>query len=184
MYCVPVTTNYVSLPVSYVPAYSTALDRALLEESNSRLSDDLSRTRRELVDLREEVSDLRLEKDLCPLCSRRVIIPSSYVCDVTCLICYPRPYSRLADNLRYRTASSVHYCSLCHDYVMDLTYPISSSLALTIVEEEDKLSDYLSRQLELYRLRNPRIPEYRPIWVPTAYKSDYPYRRWVTRRLY
>lgn len=184
MYYVPVTTDYVRLPTTYVPIYPTALDRALIEQSNSRLSNDLFRVRKELAELREELTELRLEQDTCPLCLASLTTTRTYICDTSCSICYPYLNRRTLDDSSYRTSPTVHYCSICHDYVMDLTYPPPYSCTEYIKEKEDKLTEYLSRQLELYRLRYGRATSARSTWIPTAYKNDYPYRRWVTRRSY
>ncbi|UJR32311.1 hypothetical protein I4U23_019775 [Adineta vaga] len=187
MYYVPVTDSYWRSPVSYVPIYSTAAttNRILVEDSNARLNNDLTRVQRELADLREELQDLRLEKETCRLCSSTV---DSSQCDVDCSICY----SRTRRPSYSRPVSPVHYCSICHDYVVDQISispspsprPTSRRPPKKVAYEEDKLSEYLSRQLDLQRLRQRRIPEERPVWIPTAYKHDYPHRRWATRQSY
>ncbi|CAF2529492.1 unnamed protein product [Rotaria sp. Silwood2] len=188
MFYVPVTDSYVRLPVTYVPVYSTSIDRTLSEYSSSRLNNDLSEVKKELAELREELSDLRLEKETCPICSSTVSTTRSVQCDENCSICYPRIRSREREENYFRTSSPVHYCSICHDYVIDEAFPSPSPRPYTRtiktkkVEEQDKLSEYLSRQLEMQRLRQRYIPEQRPVWIPTAYKQGYPHRRWVTRQ--
>ncbi|CAF3338076.1 unnamed protein product [Rotaria socialis] len=192
MYYVPVTQSYASLPVTYVPVYSTTINRA---------ANDLSEVKRELADLRGELSNLRLEKETCPICSStssitrtihcdetcRLCAPTTQVieCDGTCSICYPRVPSRERIVTYSRSPSPVHYCSLCDDYVIDQAYPPPSprphKRIVKKVKQQDKLSEYLSRQLDLHRLQHRYIPEQRPVWIPTAYKHDYPHRRWVTR---
>lgn len=172
MYYVPVTDNYYKLPTAYVPVYTSSIDRRLNDDHNDRLKNDLNRVQRDLASLRNELNDLRLENRSCRICS--VSIPK-IECDETCSICYPRTstYSR--------PSSPVHYCSICHDYVVDREYPPLRTTRRYSVEENDKLSEYLSRQLDQQRLRLRYIPQERPIWIPTAYKHDYPYRRWTTR---
>lgn len=186
MYYVPVTNTYYELPTTgYIPVYSTSTSRLFTEDSSSKLNNDLSKVKRELAELRDELSDLRLEKEICRLClsssSKRTI-----ECDESCSICYPCIRER--EENYSRVSSPIHYCSICHDYVIDQEYPPPSPCSYrrittkTIeIEKEDKLSEYLSRQLDLQRLRQRYIPEERPIWIPTAYKHDYPNRRWVTR---
>jgi hypothetical protein len=157
MYYVPVTANYWRLPVNYVPVYSTLINRIATEDSNAKLNNDLTNVQKQLAELREELYDLRLEKETCRLCSATI------QCDEDCLICYPRIRDR--EENYSRATSPVHYCSICQDYVID-----------------QELSEYLSRQLDLHRLRHRYIPEPRPVWIPTAYKHDYPHRRWATRQ--
>ncbi|CAF1226696.1 unnamed protein product [Adineta ricciae] len=186
MYYVPVTDTYYRVPVSHVPIYPTVTTtRLLVDDSNAKLNNDLTRVQKELADLREELADLRLEKDItCRLCSSRI---ESTPCDLDCIICYP-PTRRLSYS---RSPSPVHYCSICHDYVTDETYvsppslrPSSTRPKKKLRYEEDRLSEYLSRQLDLQRLRGRPIPEELPVWIPTAYKQDYPHRRWATRQSY
>jgi hypothetical protein len=187
MFYVPVTDNYYRLPATntYIPVYSTSTDRISSEDTNSKLNNDLSRVKRELADLREELRDLRLEKETCRICSSSI---RSIECDETCSICYPRIRRREREENYSRTSSPIHYCSICHDYVIDEEYPPSSPRSYTTTTkkrnpiEEDKLSEYLSRQIDLQRLRHRYIPEERPVWIPTAYKNDYPNRRWITRQ--
>lgn len=192
MYYVPVTTTNTTScyrsPTGYIPVYTTSC-----ESSNSYvLNNDLSRVKKELAEIREELSDLRFEKQTCRLCSSASASASSKrtkSCDETCSICYPRKYER--EENYYRSSSPIHYCSICHDYVIDQEYPppppvspCSSrkySVQIDYTEKEDKLSEYLSRQLDLQRLRQRYIPQQRPVWIPTAYKHDYPNRRWATR---
>jgi hypothetical protein len=182
MFYVPVTDNYYRLPPTnaYIPVYSTSVNRISSEDTNSKLNNDLSRVQRELADLREELKDLRLEKETCRICSASI---RSIECDETCSICYPRIRHREIEENYSRTSSPVHYCSICHDYVIDQDYPPSCTppTKKRNAIEDDKLSEYLSRQLDLQRLRYRYIPEERPVWIPTAYKNDYPNRRWVTR---
>jgi hypothetical protein len=198
MFYVPVTDTYCRLPITYVPVYSTTIDRTSNENSSSKLNYDVSKVKRELEELREELDDLRLEKESCRLCSPKTRIircddtcrlcsptTRSIQCDETCSICYPRIRER--EETYSRSPSPVHYCSICRDYVIDETVSRSSPRPYkTIIKKkddvnEDKLSEYLSRQLDLERLRPRYIPEERPIWIPTAYKHDYPHRRWATR---
>lgn len=187
MYYVPATDTYCRLPASYVPVYSTPVTRISWDDSNVKLTNDLTRVQSELAELRQELNGLRLEKETCRLCSSTI---QSYQCDTDCSICYPCIRER--EENYSRASSPVHYCSICHDYVIDQEYPpLSPSprpysrIAKKKPEYyDDKLSEYLYRQLELQRLRHRYIPEERPIWIPTAYKHDYPYRRWVTRQSY
>lgn len=186
MYYVPVTDNYYRLPTAYIPVYTTSTNVNSSEDTKFKLNNDLSRVKRDLADLREELNDLRLEKETCRLCS---LPRRSIECDETCTICYPRTRLREREEKYSRPSSPIHYCTICHDYVVDEEYPPLSprstkKITKTTyeVEEEDRLSEYLSRQLDLQRLRYRYIPEERPIWIPTAYKHDYPHRRWVTRQ--
>ena len=179
MYYVPATTNFWQPPVTYVPVYSTAADRTYTD--TAKVNEDLSRVRKELVELREELSDLRSDKSNCSICStarRR----SSYS-EVKNSTYYPCP--RPIQDAYYHPSSPIHYCSICHDYVIDDDNPprsYSSFPRRTRLVEDDKLSEYLARQIDLQRLRHRYIPpEHRPIWIPTGYKNDYPHRRWVTR---
>ena len=168
MYYVPVTDNYYRIPSSYIP----------VDDTNSKLN----KVQKELAELREELNDLRLEKETCRLCSP----PTRTIqCDETCSICYSRPREEYSPS---RKPSPVHYCSICHDYVIDQTYPppplsppSHKKKTKKKVEYDDKLSEYLSRQIDLQRLQPRYIPEERPVWIPTAYKHDYPHRRWATR---
>ncbi len=184
MFYVPVTENYYRLPTAYIPVYSTSTARLLSEDSNFKLNNDLSRVQKELSELREELNDLRLEKETCRICSSR---RRSIQCDEYCSICNPRIRIQEREENYSRTPSPVHYCSICHDYVIDQAYPPPSPRPYrSIIKkkdevEEDKLSEYLSRQLDLQRLCHRYIPQERPIWIPTAYKHDYPHRRWITR---
>lgn len=181
MYYVPVTDNYYSLPTAYIPVYTTENDRRVIDDPNTRLKDELNRVQRDLTNLREELSDLRLENRSCRICSSS---NRTNLCDETCLICYPRIRLREQEENYSRSSSPVHYCSICHDYVIAREYPPPPSPQLTrryVIEESDKLSEYLSRQMDLRRLRQGYIPKEKPIWIPTAYKHDYPNRRWVTR---
>ncbi len=181
MFYVPVTANYWRLPVNYFPVYSTLTNRIATEDSNVKLNNDLTNVQKQLAELREELYDLRLEKDTCRLCSATI---QSNQCDEDCSICYPR----IREENYSRATSPVHYCSICHDYVIDQEYPPPSPRSYRTVTKkkphivEDKLSEYLSRQLDLHRLRHRYIPEPRPVWIPTAYKHDYPHRRWATRQ--
>ncbi|CAF1052786.1 unnamed protein product [Rotaria sp. Silwood1] len=190
MFYVPATDSYLRLPVSYVPVYSTTLDQTLSENSNLKLNNDIYQVKKELAELREELSDLRLEKETCPICSSTVSTKRPIQCDESCTICYPRIRNQERDDNYFRTSSPIHYCSICHDYVIDETYsrisprPSQRTTKTKKIEEQDKLSEYLSRQLEIQRLRQSYIPEQRPVWIPTAYKQDYPHRRWVTRQLH
>jgi hypothetical protein len=183
MFYVPVTDNYHRLPTSYIPVYSTSIDR----DTNFKLNNDLNEVQKELAYLREELNDLRSEKETCLICSsRRRSIP----CDENCSICYPHTRRIREREENYsRTSSPVHYCSICHDYVVDQEYPPPSPRSYKRLtrkkhetEYEDKLSEYLSRQLDLQRLHPRYIPEEKPIWIPTAYKNDYPHRRWMSRQ--
>lgn len=179
MYYVPVTDNYYKLPTAYVPVYTTVVERRVSEDPHERLKDDLHRMQRDLTDLREELDDLRLENRSCRICSSSA---RTNLCDVSCTICYPRTQLETYS----RSLSPAHYCSICHDYVIEQEYPPPSSPSprLTrryVIEENDKLSEYLARQMDLRRLRQSYIPSQKPIWIPTAYKHDYPNRRWVTR---
>ncbi|CAF1157007.1 unnamed protein product [Adineta steineri] len=187
MYCVPVTTNYWRTPVSYVPTYPTLSSQILLDNTNARLSYDLTKAQNELSNLREELTDLRLEREICPICTS-VLPLNTYYED--CSICYRRALIRERELLYSRTLSPVHYCNICDDYVVDDVHTPSPSSASfnkktttkkNHIHETDKLSEYLTRQLDLHRLRHRYIREQRPIWIPTAYKQDYPYRRWLTR---
>ncbi len=196
MFYVPATDSFYRVPVTYVPVYPTTIS---IEDSSSKVNNDISKVKRELAELRDELDDLRFEKETCRLCSptTRTVrcddtcrlcstASRSIQCDdVTCTICYPRIQKR--EENYSRSPSPVHYCSICDDYVIDETYPLPSPRPYKRITkkkndfEEDKLSEYLSRQLDLQRLRQRYIPEQRPVWIPTAYKHDYPYRRWVTR---
>jgi len=186
MFYVPVTDNYYRLPTTYIPVYSTSTNKLLSEDSNWKLNNELSKVQKELTELREELNNLRFEKETCPICSPSI---RSIQCDDTCSICYPRTRIREIEENYSRISSPVHYCSICDDYVIDENVPPpppSPRRYKRITKkkneiEEDKLSEYLSRQLELQRLRHRYIPEERPVWIPTAYKHDYPHRRWVTR---
>ncbi|CAF1172678.1 unnamed protein product [Rotaria sordida] len=187
MFYVPVTDSYLRLPVTCVPVYSTSVDRTLSE--NSKLNNDLFQVKKELAELRDELSDLRLEKETCPICSSKLSTTRSIQCDENCSVCYPRIRNREKEENYFRTSSPVHYCSICDDYVIDEAFPPPSPRPYKRItrtkkqtEEQDKLSEYLSRQLEIQRLRQRYIPEQRPVWIPTAYKRDYPHRRWVTRQ--
>jgi len=187
MYYVPVTDSYYRLSPTYVPVYKSIA----VDESNSKLD----QVQKELANLRDELRDLRLEKDSCRLCSAsRHSIDS----DETCSICYSRSYSRPKEEIyqpqprRSSSASPIHYCSICQDYVIDRPYPpppsppqspsFSIKKPKKKVQYNDKLSEYLSRQIDVERLHPRYIPEERPVWIPTAYKHDYPHRRWITRQ--
>ena len=189
MYYVPVTEKYWSLPVAYVPYHSTPVDRLSFEESTSKLNDDLSQVKGEIDELRGELSDLRLEKDICPRCFAYLSTRRRIRCDEDCRLCYPRSRScsREREVTYRRIPSPIHYCSICRDYVIDDIHPpptLSRHKSITKKLQEDKLSEYLSRQLELQRIRDRYTPKERPTWIPTAYKNDYPYRRWLTRSSY
>jgi len=179
---VPVTDSYYRVSPTYVPVYPTLTNRILIEDSNYKLNNDLNKVQKELSELREELNDLRSEKETCRLCT------PSIQCDDTCTICYPRIRVREREENYSRPPSPVHYCSICNDYVIDETRPPPSPRPYKRIKkkkneiEEDKLSEYLSRQLDLQRLRHRYIPQERPVWIPTAYKHDYPNRRWVTRQ--
>lgn len=179
MYYVPVTDNHYRLPTVYVPIYSTATDQSSRGGTNEKLKDDLSRVRRDLASLRGELNDLRLENEACRICSPAT---RSILCDETCSICYPRPRPQERKESYSRSSSPVHYCSICQDYVIGQEYPPlsprstrSSSKNGYTIEKNDRLSAY---ELDRY------IPETRPVWIPTAYKQDYPHRRWTTRQSY
>ena len=182
MFYVPATDNYYRLPVTntYIPVYTTSLSRTSSDDTSTKFSNDLSRVRNELADLREELRDLRLEKETCRICSGST---RTIICDTTCTICYPPIRYREIETSYTRPSSPVHYCSICHDYVIERQYPPTYTPPITKKNsvENDKLSEYLSRQLDLQRLNYRYIPEERPVWIPTAYKNDYSHRRWVTR---
>jgi hypothetical protein len=185
IFYVPVTDSYYRVSPTYVPVYSTLTNRILVEDSNYKLNNDVNKVQKELSELRKELNDLRFEKETCRLCtpSRR-----SIQCDDTCTICYPRIRIREKEENYSRPPSPVHYCSICDDYVIDEICPPPSPRPYKRITkkkneiEEDKLSEYLSRQIDLQRLRHRYIPQERPVWIPTAYKHDYPNRRWVTRQ--
>lgn len=195
MYYVPVTESYVKLPVSYVPLYSTTIDRTYVESTTAKLSNDLSQVKKELADIRGELTGIRLEKEKCPICLVHSIEATTQPnrCDETCSICYPRVHHHKLEETYSRPLSPVHYCPICSDYVIDQDYPPpspspsprlhrrTSRVKYECEPEVDKLSEYLSRQLDLHRLRHRYIPQQRPVWIPTAYKQDYPHRRWATR---
>lgn len=178
MYYVPVTDNYYKLPTVYIPVYSCSTDHQIKDNRCENLKDDLSRVQRDLANIREDLNDLRWENRCCRICS---VSTRTVVCDETCSICYP------CTQTCYRPSSPVHYCSICHDYVIDRDYPPPKSTPSPrtprkcVIQEDDKLSEYLCRQLDLQRLRQRYIPQERPIWIPTAYKHDYPHRRWAIR---
>jgi hypothetical protein len=188
MYRTPVTDNYDKLPVTYIPVYSTSLNRTSSEHSGYNYN-DLSKIQRELAELREEVKDLRLAKASCRICSGAPTRSSR--CGDDCSICYPRTRSRSRQREENysRPSSPAHYCSICHDYVIDQEFPPASTSfsyrrdnkKKREIEDEDKLPEYLSRQLDMQHLHPRYIPEERPTWIPTAYKQDYPHRRWATR---
>lgn len=185
MYYVPVTEPYYRLPVStYVPLYSTVLEHKPIEIVPSHVNENLTRVQRELADLREELHDLRLEQSECSICTARA---RTFSAAEECSICSARVRRRsVTPEPVKRTLSPIHYCSICDDYVIDSPYPpplpiTSRSSSARRVPSNDKLSEYLSRQIDLQRLRQRQIPETRPVWIPTAYKHNYPHRRWATR---
>lgn len=188
MYYVPVTEAYWRAPVNYVPIYTPTTSRVVVEHSNTQLSNDLTRVQRELADLREELRGMRLENETCYLCSSNYL---SDHFDPDCPICCPPPPPPPPRReICTRSTSPVHYCSICDDYVIDeVRYSVPSTppprRPRTAVKyssyADDKLSEYLTRKLELHRLKQRALREERPVWIPTAYKQDYPHRRWLTR---
>ena len=189
MFYMPVNDDYDRLPVTYIPVYSTSINRTSNEHSNSRVNNDLTKVQKELAEIREELNDLRLEKAACPICSPTSSTTRSIQCGDDCSICYPRTRIRQREENYSRASSPVHYCSICQDYVVDQEFPPPSTSRpytraikkKSEIADKDKLSEYLSRQLDLQQLHPRYIPEHRPIWIPTAYKHDYPNRRWATR---
>lgn len=185
MFYVPVTESYYRLSPTYIPVSNTRTD-----DSNAKLTE----VQKELAVLREELKDLRSEKESCRICSAS---RQAYESDDTCSICYERLRSRPREEnysrrpLSPSPSSSVHYCSICQDYVIDQLYPppLSSSPSHAHrkkpkkhVEYNDGLPEYLSRQIDLQRLHPRYVPNERSVWIPTAYKHDYPHRRWATRQ--
>ena len=172
MYYVPVSTTFPRAPVTYAPIYPTIVERQPIEIIDSRVNGDVSRMKRELADIREEISELRLERPTTNFIHIEPDYPTYYRCVSPVPLTCTRPLS------------PAHYCSICDDYVIDSPYPPPSSprwYRTTARLQNDKLSEYLSRQLDLAKLRQRYIPETRPVWIPTAYKNDYSHRRWATR---
>ena len=185
MYYLPVNANYYPLPATYVPIYSTLIEQRTPEYVPRLANNDLSRVENELKELRGELKDLRLEKAFCSICSS-ASRANRWIED--CSICSPRPRASPVRQTYSPPPSTVHYCSLCAGYVIDLPYPPSASVSAYCVcpyrAALAKSSEYLSRQIDLAGLHHRYVPEMRPAWIPTAYKQDYPHRRWIARHSY
>lgn len=176
MYYVPVSWTYPRTTVNYVPVYSPIVEHRTVEVVDPLLTGDMNRMKRDLADLREELSDLKLEQS----------ISRSNLNDLTSFTYRSRsvsPPPRPISPVYVREAvSPVYYCSVCDDLVTESVYPPPPIRPSTSRESQtSKLSEYVSRQIDLRNLRTRYIPETRPVWIPTAYKNDYPHRRWVTR---
>lgn len=189
MYYVPAANSYYPLPVTYVPAYPALIERRTPDYVLQRSNDDLSRVQKELEGLREELKDVRLQKSSCSICSS--LLRANRAAE-DCSICSSRHRISPVQETYSRSPSPVHYCSICHDYVIDLPYPprppspwvsISSPHLYRAAPKkvsDDEISEYLSRKIDLQCLHHRCVPETRPVWTSTAYNHVCLHRGWAS----